>query len=477
VQILVTSIVAQIPIAVIDFDGHGVSQDEVKALTNRFRNEMFKFSNYDMMERAFMEEILDEQGFQMSGCTSDACVVEVGKLIGVEQMIGGSISKIGDVFSISARIMSIETGQIVKTATYDHVGGIGSLLTSGMYKIAEKLAGEEAAQKGAVAAGIGSFYIISEPPGANIWIDDNLIEGITPKMVENISAGSHKIFLQKDNYTAETIAELAPAAIQRVTLNLLTASGKIQILVKPYETEVFLDGKPQGSSPVLLSNIPAGNHTIRFLHDHYKTIEKKINLQANRTIKIEDELEQLAVLEINSVPAKISTSINNEKYNTPLNRELAAGEYQLRFMMPDFFTQKRTLVLTPGEQKQLHIKLLPDMSSIKNQIQTFNRKRNIWLGSAAASAALGAFLSYSADKHYNEYKTAGSKATTLHKRIEIEDTLYPVAYSIAGVCLVMFMRYVVRTRVLNEKLKYAYDTNSGQHQIELSWLLSGEVQR
>lgn len=468
---------AQVPIAVISFEGNGVTVDETKALTDRFRNEMFKFSNYDMMERSFMEEILDEQGFQLSGCTSDACVVEVGKLIGVEQMIGGSISKVGNIFSVSVRIMSVETGQIVKTATYDHVGDIGSLLTTGMYKIAEKLAGEEASQKGAVAAGVGSFYIISEPAGANIWIDDNLVEGVTPKVVENIQAGSHKISLQKDNYTAETIAELAPADIQMVSLNLSIASGKIQILVKPYATEVLLDGKSQGYSPFMLSNIPAGHHRIRFKHDHYKAIEKEITIEANRTVKMEDELERLAALEISSVPSNIDASINNEKYSTPLNRELAAGEYQLRFMMPDFFTQKQTLVLMPGEQKQLHIKLLPDVSSIKNQIQTFNRKRNIWLGSAVASVALGAYLSYSADKHYEKYKTPGSNATALHKKIEIEDAIFPVAYSIAGISIVPVISNIIKISSLTDKLKYTYKPNTGQHQIELITFMSGKAHR
>lgn len=148
-----SSLIAQIPVAVLDFEANGISNQEVKALTDRFRNEMFKFSQYDMMERGNMEDILKEQGFQMSGCVSDACVVEVGKLVGVQQMVGGSIGRVGNVFTVSARIMSVESGQIIKTANYDHTGDIGNLLTSGMYKVAALLAGEEAGKRGAVAAG------------------------------------------------------------------------------------------------------------------------------------------------------------------------------------------------------------------------------------------------------------------------------------------------------------------------------------
>ena len=93
-----------------------------------------------MIERGMMEEILNEQGFQQTGCTSDECIVEVGRLIGVEQIVGGSISKVGRTYSVSARIVSIETGKILKTATYDFRGEIDDLLVSGMRKIAVKLA-------------------------------------------------------------------------------------------------------------------------------------------------------------------------------------------------------------------------------------------------------------------------------------------------------------------------------------------------
>jgi len=76
-----------------------------------------------------MEQIIKEQGFQQSGCSTDECMVEVGKLIGVEKIIGGSISQVGNVFSVSARIVNVETGEIETTGVYDHMGNIGELLT------------------------------------------------------------------------------------------------------------------------------------------------------------------------------------------------------------------------------------------------------------------------------------------------------------------------------------------------------------
>ena len=63
-------------------------------------------------------------------------MVEIGRLIGVEKIIGGSISKVGNVYSVSSRIVNVETGEIEKSEIYDHIGEIGQLLTNGMREVA-----------------------------------------------------------------------------------------------------------------------------------------------------------------------------------------------------------------------------------------------------------------------------------------------------------------------------------------------------
>ena len=83
-----------------------------------------------------MEQILVEQGFQQSGCTTNECMVEVGKLIGVEKIVSGSISQVGNIFSISSRIVNVETGEIENTGVFDHTGNIGQLLTEGIRIVA-----------------------------------------------------------------------------------------------------------------------------------------------------------------------------------------------------------------------------------------------------------------------------------------------------------------------------------------------------
>ena len=114
-------------IAVLEFEGQGVSQSETKTLTDRFRDEMFKTGVYIVLERGKMDEVLKEQGFQQSGCVTSECAVEVGNMLGVQQMIGGSIGKVGNIYTVSARVIDVQTGEVLKSANYDHIGDIGQL--------------------------------------------------------------------------------------------------------------------------------------------------------------------------------------------------------------------------------------------------------------------------------------------------------------------------------------------------------------
>ncbi|MFC1618796.1 DUF2380 domain-containing protein [Candidatus Neomarinimicrobiota bacterium] len=132
-----------IPVAILDFEANGISQTEVIALTDRLRNELFRLGEFEVVERGLMEDILAEQDFQMSGCTSNECLVEVGRLIGAQQVIGGRISKIGTMFTVSARMVAVETGKVLAVSDYDLRGGLEEMLTTGMAQVAMIIVGGE----------------------------------------------------------------------------------------------------------------------------------------------------------------------------------------------------------------------------------------------------------------------------------------------------------------------------------------------
>ncbi len=143
VAILVAIASAQTNVAVIPLDAKGVSEIEASVLTERLALELFRTGRFTVLERGKMDEILTEQDFQLTGCVTEECLVEVGQLLGVEQMMAGSVSRIGETYSVILRLISAETGAIVEVASYDHRGAIDELLSAGMRVVALSIAGQK----------------------------------------------------------------------------------------------------------------------------------------------------------------------------------------------------------------------------------------------------------------------------------------------------------------------------------------------
>ena len=115
-------------VAVIDFDASGISQLEATSLTNRFRTAVGDVGAMRLVERGMMEEVLQEQGFQQTGCTSEECAVEVGQLLGVQNMIGGSIGRVGETFTLDVRMISVQSGISLVTKQKTYAGKIDGLI-------------------------------------------------------------------------------------------------------------------------------------------------------------------------------------------------------------------------------------------------------------------------------------------------------------------------------------------------------------
>jgi len=115
-------------VAILDFEGRGISEMEAATLTDRLMSEMVNTDAVIMVERNQMDEILQEQGFQQSGCTTAECAAEVGALLGVENMVSGSFGKLGNTYTIDSKLFSVETGATIRSVSKTYKGEVDGLL-------------------------------------------------------------------------------------------------------------------------------------------------------------------------------------------------------------------------------------------------------------------------------------------------------------------------------------------------------------
>ncbi|MBN1308378.1 MAG: DUF2380 domain-containing protein [Chitinispirillaceae bacterium] len=121
----------------------GVTEGESELITDRLRSELFNTGKVNVMERNQMQEILTEQGFQQSGaCTDEACLVEMGQMLGVKILVVGSLGKLGSMFMVNIRAIDVQTAQIVKVVSVDIKGDIEEVVEH-LKDIARKLTGTD----------------------------------------------------------------------------------------------------------------------------------------------------------------------------------------------------------------------------------------------------------------------------------------------------------------------------------------------
>ncbi len=97
-------------VAVMDLKTKGVKENVAAILTDSMRAEIYRSDVFDLMNREDMVAILGEVAFQQSGaCESTSCMVEMGSALGVEKIITGSVGLLGERYSVTMKLIDIET--------------------------------------------------------------------------------------------------------------------------------------------------------------------------------------------------------------------------------------------------------------------------------------------------------------------------------------------------------------------------------
>lgn len=102
----------KINIAILDFKPLGVSASEATFITEFFRSGIVASRAFKVIDKANMDRVLAEQGFQQTGCTTQECAVQMGKLLNVQNMITGNFGRLAGMYQITISLVEVETGEI-----------------------------------------------------------------------------------------------------------------------------------------------------------------------------------------------------------------------------------------------------------------------------------------------------------------------------------------------------------------------------
>jgi TolB-like protein len=131
-------------VAVLDLRGDkSVTVEQLSFMTSRIVQEFVRSNRFTVLERGRMEFILNEQGFQQSAtCTSSECQIEMGKMLGVEYLIGGSLVRFGPTYMINLDYIQVESGRVVASVDAQEQGELHEIVQSITRKIVHILIAE-----------------------------------------------------------------------------------------------------------------------------------------------------------------------------------------------------------------------------------------------------------------------------------------------------------------------------------------------
>ena len=103
-------------IAVLDFELRGdtfKTKDMGGIVAEWFTTALVQDGRFQVVERALLKKIVDEQKLGMTGLIDESSTAQLGKILGVKTIISGSVLQFQDTIEVNARIINVSTGSIV----------------------------------------------------------------------------------------------------------------------------------------------------------------------------------------------------------------------------------------------------------------------------------------------------------------------------------------------------------------------------
>jgi hypothetical protein len=131
---------AQLPtIAVLDLSSKSLQESDVKAISVQVAQEIFKSGYFEVLERADIAKVLQEQGLAQTGAVKEEEAIGVGKLIGAKKMLCGSVEAVDRGFIENLRIIDVESGRTENMVTYNFEGDVKDLIVKGAREAVNQL--------------------------------------------------------------------------------------------------------------------------------------------------------------------------------------------------------------------------------------------------------------------------------------------------------------------------------------------------
>jgi len=130
----------------------------------------------------------------------------------------------------------------------------------------------------------GTLLLRSIPNGTSVVLDGKY-RGTSPLTLEGLEPGTYNMTFSHFGYIQRTLPVTVEAGRRvEVDVTLIPAMGSLSVNTSPGGSRLMLNGADAGISPVTLTNILAGNHTLTASKEGYAPVEQTVRVIAGQTV-------------------------------------------------------------------------------------------------------------------------------------------------------------------------------------------------
>lgn len=173
---------------------------------------------------------------------------------------------------------------------------------------------------------LGTLSVTSAPSGATVSIDGDA-QGSTPISGIKLSEGAHTVLLilaGYEDYSRDVMINRNEPVQLQVSLTkkaeATPSTGSILVATDPTGASVSVDGTARGTTPVTITDLSAGQHTVSVTKDGYADYSAKVTVTGSETLPL-----SLTLVPLPATTARPSTQAIPEETTTPVTTGNPSG--------------------------------------------------------------------------------------------------------------------------------------------------------
>ena len=203
----------------------------------------------------------------------------------------------------------------------------------------------------------GGLHIETRPAGIEAFVDDEPV-GYTPLNL-SLEPGAHLLELRYRDSVRRIPLEITEGTelSENVSWFEDRQLGHFEVMSQPSSASVYVDGTLRGVTPLTVSNLPVGSHTL-ILRSSAGTVRKTIRIESDHTTSLMEMIYPGWLAVFSEIPLEVSAAGRLVGRTGDGRIRMAPGRYEFELTNARFgYRSTRVLQVRPGQVTPLRINL------------------------------------------------------------------------------------------------------------------------